>query len=76
MRMRKEEKSRNFLGLLHLGAVPLNGCMSEDIQVAQLAALKEGFKEAKVPGPSIHLDQPAHLALRSDNFSTAGHSVS
>lgn len=50
--------------LLYLGAVSLKCCMSEDIQVAQLAALKEGSKEAKVPGPaSIWTSRSARLVL-------------
>lgn len=43
-----------------LGSGHFKCCMSEDIQVAQLAALKEGSKEAKVRSPaSIWTSQPA-----------------
>lgn len=48
----KEGKSGGFWDFLPLGAVTLKRCVSEDIQVVQLAALKEGSKEAKVPGPA------------------------
>lgn len=51
--MRDGQEGRWCSGdLLCLGAVTLKCCMSEDIQVAQLAALKEGSKEAKVSGPA------------------------
>lgn len=55
-----QEGRRRIRGLLYLGAVTLKCCMSEDIQVAQLAALKEGSKEAKVRSPaSIWTSRPA-----------------
>ena len=55
-----QEGRRRIRGLLYSGVVTLKCCMSEDIQVAQLAALKEGSKEAKVHGPaSIWTSRPA-----------------
>lgn len=72
---RKEGKSGGFWDLRHLGTVTLKCCVSEDIQVVQIAALKEGSKEAKVPGPaSIWTSRSASPCVLMTS-PLAGHSV-